>query len=153
MFLFQNSTLDGYSLWQRDEAMFSLWQKEIMLPTNTSYIVDGIRSVNSLGFNRHLLCNAEDRSNGLQGGLRDQDLAAYGIGLDAGCEVNMRPQHSVLGAPVRADIAYHHFTRVHPNAHFHFRQPVLSILGIDRGHSQLHRHGTGYCPLCVVRPP
>src|SRR5437879_8111526 len=91
MFPFQNGILDGYPLKQREEGIFSLWQKEIVLTTNTSYIVDSNWPVNPLGFDLHLLCNPENRPDVLQRRLRDQDLAAYGIGLDAGREVDMRP--------------------------------------------------------------
>src|SRR4029434_1846792 len=73
-----------------------------------------------LSFDLQLLCNPKDRPDVLARRLRDQHLATYGIGLDAGCEVDMRPHDPILGALMRAEIPYHHFAGVYPNAHFHF---------------------------------
>ena len=116
---------------ERQEHLGSFRQKQIVPPANTPHIVNGDRLFNPLGFDRYLRFNGDIGPDRLPSGLGDQDLTADGVGLDAGREVHMRAYEAILGAFVRANIPHHHFTRVHANTHFHFRQTFR----LDSAHS------------------
>src|SRR5262249_25028426 len=82
--------------------------------------------------------------------LGDQHLTTHGVGLNTVGEVDMTPHDAVFGAFVRPDIAHHHFPGMDTNAHFHLGQALRAVLGVHPRHSELHGHGAGHRPFCII---
>ena len=86
----------------------------------------------------------------LVGVIRNKDLATCGVRLDAKCQVNGTPNHTVFSAFFRANIADNDPSGVNANAHFLFWKASFGHGGIDLGHGLLHCDRTGHGPLWMV---
>ena len=58
--------------------------------------------------------------------LRDQDLAAGRVGLDARGEIHVAADHAIFHPLGRADIAHHHLAGMNADAHFDLGQVLLA---------------------------
>ena len=92
---------------------------------DAQHLVERDRVLDALGLDLHLLAELEDSSHVLAGRLRDQDLAAGGVGLDAGGEIDVAADHAVFHPLGRSDIAHHHLAGVNADAHFDLGQVFL----------------------------
>src|SRR5262245_27196325 len=97
-------------------------------------IVQRDRGLNAFGRYLHRFGDGDEVTNRTAGSLGDQNLRSDCTGFDARREVDVPSYDTVFGPFIRANVAYHNFTRMNANAHFDFRQAIAAIVSIDLRH-------------------